>query len=87
MGTGSASWPSLFHLEKPMNTRYEGVDYNDPLSIMLANESDDDSGADELESLYCAARYRARTFEIEKTSGDMLGASPFELASSEIDES
>lgn len=70
-----------------MNTSYEGVDYNDPLSILISAESEDDSGADELESLYCAARYRARTFEVERTTGDMLGASPFELASSEIDES
>ena len=63
---------------------YEAVDYNDPLSILLSRESEDDAETDALESFYCAAKHRAKTAETERTTGDMMGASPFELSCTEI---
>lgn len=56
---------------------YEPVDYNDPLSLLLAAE-DDDSECDVLHSCWEAASHRARSYEPERLTSDMLGASPFE---------
>lgn len=58
---------------------YEAVDYNDPLSLMLLAEEDEDSEVEHLHSQYDAGLARRSTFEVEKTVGDMLGSSPFEL--------
>lgn len=60
-----------------MGLHYEAVDYNDPLSILLAAEGED---TDDRESFFEAGLHRAKTFERERTEGDLLGASPFELA-------
>ena len=57
---------------------YEPCTFNDPLSILLAAEGFSDD-ADELASYYDAGTHRTSTVEVEKTSGDTLGASPFEL--------
>lgn len=54
---------------------FEAVDYCDPLALMLLAEGED---TDELESFWDAGLARAKSFEPERTSGDMLGASPFE---------
>ena len=60
-----------------MGTHYEPVDYNDPLSLMLQAEGEE---TDELESVYDAGTHRAKSFERERDTDDMLGASPAELA-------
>ena len=56
---------------------YEAVDYNDPLSLMLQAEGEE---TDDRESFFEAGSHRAKSFERERDTGDMLGASPFELA-------
>ena len=58
-------------------SRYEAVDYNDPLSILLQAEGEE---TDERESFFDAGTHRAKTYEPERTGFDMLGASPVELA-------
>ena len=60
-----------------MGTHYEAVDYNDPLSLLLQAEGED---TDELESFFDAGTHRAKSFERERDTDDMLGASPAELA-------
>ena len=65
-----------------MSNLNEAVDYNDPLSILLAREGE---SCDELESCYRSALHRARCSEPERQTGDWLGASPFELASRELE--
>ena len=62
-----------------MGLHHEAVDYNDPLSLLLAAE-DADAEVDVLQSQYEAGLHRAKTFEVERTSGDWLGASPYELS-------
>ena len=58
---------------------YEAVDYNDPLSLLLAAEGED-AECEALEAMYDAGTHRAKTYEPEREYGDMLGASPVELA-------
>ena len=58
-------------------SRYEAVDYNDPLSILLQAEGEE---TDERESFFEAGTHRRATSEPERTGFDMLGASPVELA-------
>lgn len=58
---------------------YEAVDYNDPLSLLLAAEGEDDD-VDERQSFFEAGTHRRATSEPERTESDMMGASPFELA-------
>lgn len=58
---------------------FEAVDWSDPLSLLLAREGAADE-VDALHSLYEAGGHRTRTMEVERTIGDMLGASPFELS-------
>ena len=60
-------------------SRYEAVDYNDPLSLLLAAEGEDDD-VDALHSQYDAGTHRRATSEPERTESDMMGASPVELA-------
>ena len=60
-----------------MGTHYEAVDYNDPLSLLLQAEGED---TDELESFFDAGTHRTKSFERERDTDDMLGASPAELA-------
>ena len=55
----------------------EPLDYCDPLALLLIAEGDEDE-ADELASQYESGLHRTPTVEIEKTTGDLLGASPFE---------
>jgi hypothetical protein len=62
-----------------MGSPYEAVDYNDPLSLLLQAE-DEEAECDVLHSQYDAGRSKAKTSEVERTTGDMLGASPVELA-------
>ena len=62
-----------------MGLHYEAVDYNDPLTLLLAAE-DADAECDVLHTLYDAGLSRAKTFVRERTEGDLLGASPYELA-------
>lgn len=54
------------------------IDFNDPLAILMARESEDDCCDDSSESRYLAGTHRAATSERER-GDDMLGASPFEL--------
>ena len=61
-----------------MGMRYEPCTFNDPLSILLAAEGAGDE-ADELASFYDAGSHRTSTVEVEKTEGDWLGSSPFEI--------
>ena len=58
---------------------YEAVDYNDPLSLLLAAEGED-AECEALEAMYDAGTHRAKTYEPEREYDDMLGASPVELA-------
>lgn len=60
-----------------MGSPYEPVDYNDPLSLLLQAEGE---STDDREAEFDAGTHRAKTFEAERTQGDMLGASPVELA-------
>ncbi len=60
-------------------SRYEAVDYNDPLSLLLAAEGEDDD-VDERQSFFEAGTHRAKTYEAEREHGDTLGYSPAELA-------
>ena len=60
-------------------SRYEAVDYNDPLSLLLAAE-DEAAECEALQAQYDAGTHRAKTYEAERTTGDMMGASPVELA-------
>ena len=62
-----------------MGTHYEAVDYNDPLSLLLAAE-DEETECDALHSQYDAGTHRAKTYEPERSKGDLMGASPVELA-------
>ena len=61
-----------------MGMRHEPCTFADPLSLMLAAEGFS-AEADELASFYDAGSHRTSTVEVEKTEGDWLGASPFEL--------
>lgn len=61
-----------------MHTHYEPVDYCDPLALLLVAEGDEDE-AEALASQYEAGSHRTSTVEVEKTAGDWLGASPFEV--------
>ena len=58
-------------------SRYEAVDYNDPLALMLQAEGEE---TDERESFFEAGTHRRATSEPERTGFDMMGASPVELA-------
>lgn len=58
---------------------YEAVDYNDPLSLLLAAEGEYDD-VDERQSFFEAGTHRRATSEPERTGSDMMGASPVELA-------
>ena len=60
-------------------SRYEAVDYNDPLSLLLAAEGED-AEVDALHEQYDAGTHRAKTYEAEREHGDTLGYSPAELA-------
>ena len=51
---------------------------NDPLQNMLTAE-DNEAEAEALGSYYESGTHRRATSEAEKTVGDMLGASPFEV--------
>ena len=62
-----------------MGTHYEAVDYNDPLSLLLAAE-DEEAECEALQAQYDAGTHRAKTYEAERTESDMMGASPAELA-------
>ena len=62
-----------------MGIRYEQVDYNDPLTLLLLAEGSDDE-VDELHERYDSGMHRTKTFEAEREDSDMLGASPMELA-------
>ena len=55
----------------------EPLDYCDPLALLLIAEGDEDE-AEELASQYESGLHRTSTVEVEKTTGDLLGASPFE---------
>lgn len=59
-----------------MGTTYEGVDYNDPLALLLQAEGEE---TDERESFFDAGTHRTKTFERERETDDTLGASPAEL--------
>ena len=61
-----------------MGNRLEPCTFADPLSLMLAAEGFSDE-VDALASFYDAGVHRTSTVEIEKTEGDWLGSSPFEL--------
>ena len=54
------------------------IDWNDPLSILLAQEEGDEQECDVLHSCWEAGCHRAPCYERER-GDDMLGASPFEL--------
>ena len=56
------------------------IDYNDPLALMLAAESDEDLDG---ESLYATNAERGQTWDNDRD--DMLGGSPAELAYSMLD--
>lgn len=58
---------------------YEAVDYNDPLSLLLAAEGED-AECEALQAQYVAGTHRAKTYEAEREHGDALGYSPAELA-------
>ena len=58
---------------------YEAVDYNDPLSLLLAAEGDE-AECEALQAQYDAGTHRAKTYEPERFESDMMGASPVELA-------
>lgn len=58
---------------------YEAVDYNDPLSLLLAAE-DEEAECEALQAQYDAGTHRRATSEPERTESDMMGASPVELA-------
>ena len=60
-------------------SRYEAVDYNDPLSLLLAAEGED-AEVDALHEQYDAGTHRAKTYEAEREHGDTLGYSPAEMA-------
>ena len=53
------------------------VDFNDPLTLLLMAEDDEDE-CDALHSCWDAASHRAKCYEPERMTSDMLGASPFE---------
>lgn len=58
---------------------YEQADYSsDPLEILLRREGED-TECDVYESMLTAGQHRAKTMEVERTSGDTLGYSPAEL--------
>lgn len=59
-------------------SRYEAVDYNDPLSLLLAAEGED-AECEALQSFFEAGTHRRATSEPERTESDMMGASPVEL--------
>ncbi len=59
------------------------VDYNDPLSLLLAAE-DEDSECDALHSVWEAGCHRAQCYEPERCGSDLLGASPYEVAFSQM---
>jgi hypothetical protein len=62
-----------------MKMAYELIDVTtDPLYILMMREEDEDE-CDSMEERYMAGTHRARSSEAERTHGDMLGASPFEL--------
>ena len=58
---------------------YEAVDYNDPLSLLLAAE-DEEAECEALQAQYDAGTHRAKTYEAEREHGDALGYSPAEMA-------
>ena len=61
---------------------YEAIDYNDPLSILMALEGDDD----DRESLWDAGSCVTRGEREREIDGhDMRGASPAELAAMDFD--
>lgn len=50
-----------------MNTgNSEGVDFNDPLSILMTREGDE-AEVDALHSMYTAGTHRAKSTEVERT--------------------
>lgn len=53
------------------------IDYNDPLTLLLMTEEDDEE-CDVLHSCWEAGLHRAKCYEPERTQNDLLGASPFE---------
>ena len=63
-----------------MGTRYEAIDFNDPLSLLLQAEGED---TDDVESFYDAGSHVSRPLK-DKDVDDMLGASPFELAAQDL---
>ena len=60
-------------------SRYEAVDYNDPLSLLLAAEGED-AECEALQSFFEAGTHRRATSEPEREHGDTLGYSPAEWA-------
>lgn len=62
---------------------YEAIDYNDPLSILMAQEGDED---DDRESLWDAGSCVTRGEREREIDGhDVRGASPAELAAMDFD--
>ena len=62
---------------------YESIDYNDPLSILMALEGDED---DDRESLWDAGSCVTRGEREREIDGhDARGASPAELAAMDFD--
>lgn len=61
---------------------YEAIDYNDPLSVLMAQEGDED----DRESLWDAGSCVTRGEREREIDGhDMRGASPAELAAMDFD--
>ena len=64
-----------------LNT-YEAIDYRDPLSILMAQEGDEDEASESVWASGCSVSRGERERDIDGT--DMRGASPAELAALEF---
>lgn len=61
---------------------YEAIDYNDPCTILMAMEGDEDDASESVWSSGCSVSRGERERDID--GHDMRGASPAELAALEF---
>ena len=66
-----------------MSNTYEFIDYNDPLSILMAQEGEEDEASESFWTSGCSVSRGERERDID--GHDSRGASPAELAALEFD--